>query len=203
MRKLKGIFLISALLFLMLVPVGAAYASPGSAGDPLVSKSWVDSYVEEKFAPLEEQLNQLKVLIREKLGIDEVSIELYIGKNTAYVNGRAIFIDPDRPAVTPQLKTDASGGGYTMVPVRFVAESMGLAVEWLPSTRQVVFSDVDGKIVLNIDNCQANIDGQNYTMGYAPFIENQRTYVHIRFVAEAFNCQVGWNQSEKRVDVTR
>jgi hypothetical protein len=40
-------------------------------------------------------------------------------------------------------------------------------------------------------------------MGYAPFIENQRTYVHIRFVAEAFNCAVSWDQIEKRVDITR
>jgi hypothetical protein len=203
MRKLKGVIVIGLLLSLMLMPAGAAYASsPGSAGDPLVSKSWVDSYVEDQFASLQAQINQLKLLVLEKLG-GNVNIQLYIGDSTAYVNGAAILIDSDRPAVVPQLKTDKKGGGYTMVPVRFVAESMGLDVEWLASTRQVVFSDASRQIVLNIDNRAATINGEDYTMGYAPFIENQRTYVHVRFVAEAFNCQVGWNQGDKRVDITR
>ena len=44
---------------------------------------------------------------------------------------------------------------------------------------------------------------QTYTMGYAPYIENQRTFVHVRFVAEAFDCQVSWDQSAKRVDINR
>lgn len=201
MGKLKRAAAFMLLLaFCLLLPVTAVASSPGSAGDPLVTKSWVDEYVESSFAPLEEQLEQIK----SQLGADQqISIQLYIGNSAAIVNGRSVLIDAERPAVTPQLKSDAAAGGYTMVPVRFIAESLGIDVEWLPGSRQVLFSDGSREVLLSVGSTQAVIAGSNYTMGYAPYIENQRTFVHIRFVAEAFNCEVDWDQAAKRVDIER
>ncbi len=201
MGKLKR----AAIFFLLLAfslppPATAAASAPGTAGDPLVTKSWVDNYVESKFAPLEEKISQLKAQV---LPSEAVSIQLYIGKSTATVNGQSVTIDPERPAVVPQLKTDAAAGGDTMVPVRFIAESLGVDVEWLPDTRQVSFSDGAKKVLLTVDSKNATIGSQSYTMGYAPYIENQRTFVHVRFIAEAFDCQVTWDQTAKRVDISR
>ena len=65
------------------------------------------------------------------------------------------------------------------------------------------FSDGSKTILLTVDSTSATIGSQTYTMGYAPYIENQRTFVHVRFVAEAFDCQVSWDQSAKRVDINR
>lgn len=188
------------LAFCLLPPATAAASAPSTAGDPLVTKSWVDNYVESKFAPLEEKISQLKAQV---LPSEAVSIQLYIGKSTATVNGQSVTIDPERPAVVPQLKTDAAAGGYTMVPVRFIAESLGVDVEWLPDTRQVSFSDGTKKVLLTVDSKNATIGSQSYTMGYAPYIENQRTFVHVRFIAEAFDCQVTWDQTAKLVDISR
>ena len=188
------------LAFCLLPPATAAASAPSTAGDPLVTKSWVDNYVESRFAPLEEKISQLKVQV---LPSEAVSIQLYIGKSTATVNGQSVTIDPERPAVVPQLKTDAAAGGYTMVPVRFIAESLGVDVEWLPDTRQVSFSDGAKKVLLTVDSKNATIGSQRYTMGYAPYIENQRTFVHVRFIAEAFDCQVTWDQTAKLVDISR
>ena len=199
MGKLKRAAVLLLVLTFCLLPTATARASaPGSAADPLVTKSWVDSYVNGKFTSLEEQVRQLKAQLQ-----PSVSIQLYIGKSTATVNGRSVTIDAERPAVTPQLKTDAAAGGYTMVPIRFIAESLGVAVEWLPETRQVSFSDGSKKVLLTVDSKNATIGSQAYTRGYAPYIQNQRTFVHIRLVAEAFGCEVGWDQSAKRVDIER
>ena len=201
MGKLKRAAIFFLLLaFCLLPPATAAASAPGTAGDPLVTKSWVDNYVESKFAPLDEKISQLKAQV---LPSEAVSIQLYIGKSTATVNGQSVTIDPERPAVVPQLKTDAAAGGYTMVPVRFIAESLGVDVEWLPDTRQVSFSDGAKKVLLTVDSKNATIGSQSYTMGYAPYIENQRTFVHVRFIAEAFDCQVTWDQTAKRVDISR
>ena len=201
MGKLKRAAIFFLLLaFCLLPPATAAASAPGTAGDPLVTKSWVDNYVESKFAPLEEKISQLKAQV---LPSEAVSIQLYIGKSTATVNGQSVTIDPERPAVVPQLKTDAAAGGYTLVPVRFIAESLGVDVEWLPDTRQVSFSDGAKKVLLTVDSKNATIGSQSYTMGYAPYIENQRTFVHVRFIAEAFDCQVTWDQTAKRVDISR
>ena len=138
MGKLKRAAIFFLLLaFCLLPPATAAASAPGTAGDPLVTKSWVDNYVESKFAPLEEKISQLKAQV---LPSEAVSIQLYIGKSTATVNGQSVTIDPERPAVVPQLKTDAAAGGYTMVPVRFIAEAFDCQVTWDQTSKRVDIS---------------------------------------------------------------
>jgi len=61
------------------------------------------------------------------------SLELWIGNPTARVNGRAVPIDPANTKVVPLIVPP----GRTMLPLRFVGESLGCLVEWNASTRQV------------------------------------------------------------------
>lgn len=42
------------------------------------------------------------------------------------------------------------------------------------------------------------INGQPIFVDTNPYVKHQRTYVPIRFVAEAFNMEVDWNQDEKK-----
>jgi len=60
------------------------------------------------------------------------SINLWIGKNKAKVNGQEVMIDPSNPNVVPEITNSR-----TMVPLRFVAESLGCNVEWIPETKIV------------------------------------------------------------------
>ncbi|NPV88376.1 copper amine oxidase N-terminal domain-containing protein [Coprothermobacteraceae bacterium] len=72
--------------------------------------------------------NQKKVTVT--LGSNRV--ELWIGKNTALVNGRQVMIDATNPKVVPEIIN-----GRTMLPLRFVAESLGCSVEWDGNTQTV------------------------------------------------------------------
>ena len=56
-----------------------------------------------------------------------LQIKLSTGNRTAYINGREIWLE------TPPMIVN----GRTMVPLRFVAESLGAEVEWLPETRTI------------------------------------------------------------------
>jgi len=60
------------------------------------------------------------------------SINLWIGKNKAKINGQEVMIDPSNPNVVPEITNSR-----TMVPLRFVAESLGCNVEWIPETKIV------------------------------------------------------------------
>jgi hypothetical protein len=53
------------------------------------------------------------------------TIQLVIGQNSASVNGVATPIDSTNPAVTPVIVA-----GRTMLPLRFIAESLGCQVNW-------------------------------------------------------------------------
>ena len=197
MRKLKKAIICILLAAFVMAPVCASAATPGSAADPLVTRSWVQQYVDTAFSALQQQVDKLAALV------EKVDITLYIGRSTALVNGEPKAIDPDRKSVTPVLKLDDKAGGYTMVPIRFVAESLGIKVEWLSASKQVRFTDGNKTVMLNTGSTDAIINGKAAPMAYPAYIENQRTFVHIRFVAEAFGCNVGWDQRDKRVDITR
>lgn len=62
-----------------------------------------------------------------------ILIELWIGRNTALVNGNEVPIDAGNPEIIPFLVPP----GRTMMPLRFVAENLGCDVEWDPVPREV------------------------------------------------------------------
>ena len=64
----------------------------------------------------------------------EKTIELWIGNNSATVNGDYVYIDPGNPNVVPFIQDP----GRTMMPLRFVAETLGCKVDWLPDLNQEV-----------------------------------------------------------------
>ncbi|MFX4263727.1 stalk domain-containing protein [Pelotomaculum propionicicum] len=69
-----------------------------------------------------------KVLINQ----GATTIELWIGKNQARINGQSVLIDPDNASVMPLIVN-----GRTMMPLRFIAENLGCEVEWVPEFSQI------------------------------------------------------------------
>jgi len=67
--------------------------------------------------------------------LKDTTIELWIGKSIAKVNGVNTPIDPDNPKVVPMIIN-----GRTMLPVRFVAENLGCQVDWDQDTKTVTIT---------------------------------------------------------------
>ena len=99
--------------------------------------------------------------------------------------------------------------GRTLIPLRVLAETMGMDVSWVPDG-QYIWLDRDGvRLELQI--------GRDYAWKYAlddpeqreklamdvpPMIANQRTLFPLRFVAENFGALVDWNGFEQRILVS-
>jgi hypothetical protein len=66
------------------------------------------------------------------VALGETKLELWIGSNIALINGSATLIDPSNTEVKPLIMNSR-----TMLPMRFVTEKLGCAVEWLPASRQI------------------------------------------------------------------
>jgi hypothetical protein len=73
----------------------------------------------------------------------ENKIELWIGKSTALVNGKSNQIDPTNSKVVPLIKS-----GRTLVPIRFISESLGFYVDYNSSKKLVSISNTP---ILNLD----------------------------------------------------
>jgi len=65
--------------------------------------------------------------------LGSTTIELWIGKNTARVNGTNTPIDSTNPKVVPEIIN-----GRTMLPLRFVTENLGCQLQWDPNTKTIM-----------------------------------------------------------------
>lgn len=61
------------------------------------------------------------------------TVSVWVGSAMAEANGRMVQIDPDNPSVMPIIVPP----GRTLLPLRFITESLGCSVEWDQSTRTV------------------------------------------------------------------
>nr|AIA86098.1 Cu_amine_oxidN1 [uncultured Thermosediminibacter sp.] len=58
----------------------------------------------------------------------------------------------------------------------------------------------DGKVItVTVDSKTAAADGKSVTLDTAPVIENGRTLVPVRFLAESLGAQVGWDNASQTV----
>jgi hypothetical protein len=69
------------------------------------------------------------------INFNETTIYLWIDNPKAKVNGEAKWIDEGNHNVKPIIKN-----GRTMLPLRFVAESLGCSVEWDAATRTITIT---------------------------------------------------------------
>lgn len=68
---------------------------------------------------------------------DALTMELWIGKEMAMVNGNEVKIDPEKP-LSPVIVN-----GRTFLPLRFVAENLGFKVDWNGATQTIILTFPD------------------------------------------------------------
>ena len=123
---------------------------------------------------------------------ERTDIRIRIGNINAWINNEVYRLD-----AAPYIKPP----GRTMVPLRFIAEGLGAEVGWDGIERKVTINYRGETIELWIGKTLAKVNGQNYLLDVAPEIKNGRTFVPIRFIAEAFGAKVGWNSQLKEVSI--
>jgi hypothetical protein len=70
------------------------------------------------------------------VGLNGKKIELWIGQGSANVNGTTMPIDPNNPGVAPVIVPP----GRTMLPLRFITESLGCQVAWDPTSQSATIT---------------------------------------------------------------
>ncbi len=136
------------------------------------------------------------------------AIVLYIGSSEAYVNNQKKLIDGSNPEVTPVSKE-----GRSLVPVRFVAESLGAKVDWeeASSTVTISKSGLLGKTIrLVVGKKEMTVNGKKVTLDRPAETMNGRTFVPFRAITEAMGKKVFYDRGlivisnkEKLFDVNK
>jgi hypothetical protein len=69
------------------------------------------------------------------ISCDGEVIELWVGRNTARINGERISIDPNNALLTPLISN-----GRIMLPLRFITENLGFDVYWVDQSKEIVLT---------------------------------------------------------------
>ncbi len=92
-------------------------------------------------------------------------------------------------------------GDRTMLPIRVVAEALGADVDWDAELQKVTITKGDTVIELFIGETTAYVNGNAVQLDAAPFIDNDRTYLPVRFVSEYLGAIVYWDADTRTVTV--
>lgn len=112
-----------------------------------------------------------------------------------------ITLRVDGVKVAAEACVDASG--RTLVPLRFIGENLGLAVEWKAPTKEVRVSGKGVEIRLWVGQHRALVNGREQELDTVPVIRAGRTMVPLRFVAEAMGLAVHWDGPSRTVFLAR
>lgn len=105
-------------------------------------------------------------------------------------------------------QTDSAARGVlvdarTLVPLRFISESLGADVAWEEATQTVTVTSgaVTNVVRIGEYSAQKTADGSTQTiqLDVCPMLIDERTYVPVRYIAESMDRLVDWSSAQNAV----
>jgi uncharacterized protein YxeA len=134
------------------------------------------------------QTTKVKKNIQDTTSIKAESSNKHV---SVLVKGKEVKFD-----VPPVLKY-----GRTLIPVRAITNALGADLQLDSETGTITITKDDITIVITIGSGVATINGKEVQMGAPADVMNNRTFVPIRFIAEALKQKVEWDQDTGSVIV--
>lgn len=108
------------------------------------------------------------------------------------VNNKLVYSD-----VPPKIVS-----GRTLVPVRVISESLGARVQWNQGLQQAIILKGNLSIVLTKENRIYMLNGSRKELDVPVKIFQNRVFVPLRVIGEAFGNKVSWDDVDRIVYVT-
>ena len=144
----------------------------------------------------------------EKKPVEEKTPQVFEASATINV-GSKVFTKVNKNVTTTHQMDVAAyvKNGRVMLPLRYVAEALGLQVSWVPQTKTVIIWDLTQKVEIPIKSNKMIVNGVTYTSDVKPEIKNSRTILPIANIARALGLIDGsdiiWDPVMKQVKLTR
>lgn len=120
---------------------------------------------------------------------------------TAFATDISVSVNSNK-IIFPDAKPFIDKNNRTLIPVRFVSEALGAEVKWNAELREVDITKNVTAIKVRIDDRNLVINKKIQSMDTKAIIKEDRTFVPIRYVAEALGANVEWNASTRTVIIT-
>lgn len=120
----------------------------------------------------------------------------YMADISVKLNGKTLQFDAQ-----PFIENDR-----TLVPLRKIFEAVGATVEWDDSTKTAIAMRIRNNkpvfVAIQADSKKAFINSEEKQLDVPVRIVRDRTFVPLRFAAEALGEQVDWDEDTYTVNIT-
>ena len=115
------------------------------------------------------------------------TIALKTDSRVAYVNGERTMVD-ENTEVKPILSEE-----QTFVPIRFILENLGFAIEWDDASQTIRAANDPREITISLTDGMMTSDVEGAQRQYTCILEEGRCLVPIRVLANWLGKQIYWN----------
>lgn len=141
-----------------------------------------------------------------------LALVLALSATTAFAANTEIIINGEKATISEGMGSIVEKNNRTFVPVRFLLEYFGFQVNWENETQSVMgrhengesfFMQVGNELLFYFDANGTKKDLK--PMDVTPFLNyaEGRTYIPLRFIAEAMGYTVGWDGATETVTLTK
>jgi uncharacterized protein YkwD len=113
-----------------------------------------------------------------------------------FINGQQLISDDPVTIISDRV----------FIPLRAVTEAFGASVAWEESTQMITITYKASTVRLTIGSTQAQLiltgETRSLLFDTAPVLINDRTYVPLRAISEAFGADVGWDGNTRTVNIS-
>lgn len=126
------------------------------------------------------------------------SVTLYSGNMHALVGQELRVIDPANELITPFIQNSRM-----LVPIRFIAESIGAVVSWDQGTQTVTIMVGGTTVKIPIHQPAMTVGGQVVSLDVPAMVTGDRTFIPLRAVSEALGKEVFYDRGLVIVSETK
>lgn len=134
---------------------------------------------------------------------------LTIGLSTTAFAADITVTVEDIPVTWTDAKPFIDENSRTLVPLRPIANALGLTVTWNDDTNTAAFTDEETTVEFTVgsEKYHAFLNGYDMhvylEMDTKPVIKDSRIYAPARYLAESFSYNVGWIQATQTVTIEK
>lgn len=109
-----------------------------------------------------------------------------------YIDGKEVSDKTTASTDVGFIKSDRS-----FLPLRLVGEELSCKVEYIHESRDIIISNNDTKIEMNVRSKDFRVNGEMKSMDVSPILYEDTTYIPLRYIGEAFGKEVSWDNDTK------
>lgn len=117
---------------------------------------------------------------------------LVVGEKVATVNNKSVTME----------QAAYVSGGRTMVPFRFLGESLGASVSWDAATKQAKLSLSGVEVVVTVGSLNGLVNGDIVKMDVPAVNKEGRLFIPLRFVSENLGAIVNYDSDTKEITIS-